>query len=303
MQQKMWSEFSNENVPFPGIITSVAFSTNSQNFAIGLSTGWLFVYQINPFQFLRKKPIFSCAINCIVWSKDGRFLVMCSDDSKLCLVRSSTLKIIREYFGSLDTLYSCDITQYNDRIIAGGRDTMIHLWSTSTPQHLEFVSAHREVLTSVHFSSDGQFILTSALDGLCRIFQTNGLVLLRTYFTEGASATFSVFCPSEKYFFDSTSDNVLKLIGIHQNRVFTSYNGHIDAKLRSSVFVRDRGPNVEAIVPSDDGSIKCYNALDGNILWDIDLGEAPGLMISVSPDSEFIVATKKQKFTVYKRNE
>lgn len=296
----MWSLRRKESNPTESYITTVSIDHTGDVFCIGNCKGELCLLQTQTFEIMQKENASKQAINFILWSNDNRYIVTCSDDYLIRLHNSSTLNILKEYKGSISSVYTCDISKQNDRIVGSGKDGIIHVWSTSSGKQLDFVSGHREVITSIHFNSDDKFILTSALDGLCRIFVSEDLSLVKTCYFGSQSITYSIFSFSEKYIISCSSDNQIKVMDILDNDIKLVYNEHQDCKLRSNVFLQEYQNNVEVIVPSDDGKIVCYNGIKEEVLWKINVG-FPSEFLMISVNKNYIVCSQNNNVIVYKR--
>jgi WD40 repeat protein len=287
----MWSDRNTVKCPL-GTFSALAFSRDDSLLAAGTTKGWVYLYQLVPeFAELNRAPIHSKGINYIRFSKDesdppgkpGNFLLTCSDDATVVLRRVADLSNIRSYHGSLDALLCCDVSPQNDQIIAAGLDTMLHLWAATSDIQLMFASAHTDVITSIHFSANADFAISSSFDGLCRIWSVKQMIVLKTFFWRNVdSVMYARFLPSELCFLAAGDDGVLRIVDILGNRVVGQCVGHSnDGNPMSIHFCTRRhgaaGRIAEIIVPSDDGSVKCWDFATQRMLWDLQVG-GPGIV-------------------------
>lgn len=298
--KSMWKLVQNEENPTDSYITSVCLDHTGNVFCLGNCLGALCLIRTKTFEIIQNGSTSPNAVNFIRWSRDNRYIVTCSDDYLIRLHNSSTLDVIKEYKGSISSVYACDISKQNDRIVGGGKDGIVHVWSTSSGKQLDFISGHREVITSIHFSNDDKFILTSALDGLCRIFASEDLSLVKTCCFGTKPITYSIFSPSERYLYSCLANNQINVMDILDNNVKLVYKDHQDCKLRSNIFLQEYQNNVEIIVPSDDGQIICYNGLKEEVLWKIDVG-SPSEFIMISVNENHIVCSQNNHILIYER--
>jgi WD40 repeat protein len=80
----MWDYFAETPAQGSGI-TAVDFSPDGARFAFANMQGWVSVYSVAPFAELHQQPLHSAAVNCLRWSRDGRFILTASDDKTAAL--------------------------------------------------------------------------------------------------------------------------------------------------------------------------------------------------------------------------
>jgi WD40 repeat protein len=301
----MWSEANAVECPL-GTFSALAFSRDDSLLAAGTTKGWVYLYQLVPTSVeLNRAPIHSKGINHIRFSKDeshppgkpSNFLLTCSDDATVVLRRVADLSNISSYHGSLDGLLCCDISPQNDQIIAAGLDTMLHLWAATSDTQLTFASAHTDVITSVHFNATADFAITSSLDGLCRIWSVKQMVVLKTFFWRNMDSVMCArFLPSEFCFLAAGSDSVLRIVDILENRVIGQCVGHSNDETPMSIHFctrRQAGADriVELIVPSDDGSVKCWDFATQKPLWQLQVGRPDIVRVALAGDGEMLATS------------
>jgi WD40 repeat protein len=304
----MWAEGGGTDCGL-GTFSALAFSWDGSLVAAGTTAGWVYLYQVAPsFAELKKSPVHKRGINCVVFSKAepngprrhdtrSRFVLTCSDDRTAVLLGVPGLSRVRSYCGAIGGLLTCDISAYGDQIIAAGVDTILHLWAVTSPRHLLFSAAHTDVVTSVCFSADGDFVLTSSLDGLCRIWATQRLVLLKTCLWPGVDhVTCSAFIPSERGFLVASPDDTIRIVQMRDAEVVGQCLGHTNGKCPTSIHFSVRQPAdgerfVEIIAPAADGSVMCWDFSTQRPLWHQTVG-SPGIVkLALSPDGQVMAAS------------
>jgi WD40 repeat protein len=260
-----------------GTFSALDFSCDGSLLAAGTTAGWVYLYQVAPsFAEIQKSPVHKRGINCVIFSKDEpngprrhdalhRFLFTCSDDKTVVLLGIPDLSRVRSYCGAIAGLLTCGISPYNDQIVAAGIDTILHLWAVTSSKQLLFSAAHTDVVTSVRFNTDAEFILTSSLDGLCRIWATRRLVLLKTcLWPDVDHITCSVFIPSERGFLFASPDDTIRIVQMRDAEVVGQCLGHTNGNRPTSIHFSVRQPEgaerfIEVIAPAADGSVKCWD--------------------------------------------
>jgi COMPASS component SWD3 len=284
-----------EPVPCPlARFSALALSADASLLATGTSTGWIILYRVNPdLTEVARKPVHSRGINEILFSSDQKYILTCSDDATVGLSRSSDLSKVNTYNGSLDAVIGCDISPLNDQIVAAGLDTMIHIWATTAAEQLSFIPAHTEPITSIHFNSDGEFVITSSLDGLCRIWCPRLLSLLRTYTQVEAQCVpvlFATLVPSESCFLAAYSGGAVKIYDTTSAKVLGSFSGVINDRNPTVIQFgvrQDGGPQIEVVMPSEDGFVRCWDFCTQQPQWELKVGEG-GLNVRLSSDGSLL---------------
>ncbi|KAG6817127.1 hypothetical protein H0H87_012318 [Tephrocybe sp. NHM501043] len=88
-----------------------------------------------------------------------------------------------------------------------------------------------DYVTAVHFNRDSSLIVSCALDGLIRIWDTSNSQCLKTL-AEGHDAICQhvQFSPNSKYILSTAHDNAIRLWDYQTTRCLKTYTGHTNSK-------------------------------------------------------------------------
>jgi len=92
---------------------------------------------------------------------------------------------------------------------------------------MKTLHAHLDYVTAVHFNRDATLIVSCALDGLIRIWNTTTGQCLKTL-AEGHDAVCQhvQFSPNSKYILSTAHDSAIRLWDYHTSRCLKTYTGH-----------------------------------------------------------------------------
>lgn len=96
---------------------------------------------------------------------------------------------------------------------------------------MKTLHAHLDYVTAVHFNRDATLIVSCALDGLIRIWNTTTGQCLKTL-AEGHDAVCQhvQFSPNSKYILSTAHDSAIRLWDYHTSRCLKTYMGHRNEK-------------------------------------------------------------------------
>ncbi|KAK8882131.1 U3 snoRNP protein [Tritrichomonas musculus] len=286
-----------------GNITCIAISPNNNFIAASTDNGVLLMFDPSNSNDIRSNQTHESAINQILWSKNGDYLISCSNDKKIHLIDPQTLKNIESFEGIDASITCCDITPSCELIAGADEIGRVYLWPTDSPEACTIESPHQDVITSIHFLSS-IYILTSSIDGLIRVFSTEKLILLKT-FSETFPISNACFSPVQKYITFSILDNRTFIVEKSSGKYVGEFKGYINMEyLLTPCFIDNRDlPNgtLEFIIPSEDGRIISYDFKDQKQLWEFkphdksfnwSISQNEELMASSEKDSNEIIIWK-----------
>jgi WD40 repeat protein len=311
----MWSPQGSSTAKI-GAFSAISISSDGQFLAAGTSAGWVSLFRLNPtLTEIAETAVHSKGINCLCFSKDCQFIITCSDDKTVVALRNSpNLPHICAYEGSIAKLLTCDISGRNDKIVAAGFDTMLHLWATTQTTQIGSISAHTDVITAVQFTANGQYVLTASLDGLARIWSLKRMSVLRTYFWRAQPITGARFLPSEVAFFAAYGGDRSALLVMAVNRpsdaqvdpmqgteadVMAKFVGGVHTKSSPAIYVG----NGEIVTTSDDGRIRAWIFETQEEAWTLEVGDGGPIKMAMSVDSQLLATADvaQKKVTVWRR--
>lgn len=79
------------------------------------------------------------------------------------------------YEGHEDAVYAVALHPIDSLVaVSGGGDDMGHIWRTDTGEELLKLDGHKDSVTSVAFSWDGEMVATGGMDGRVRVWRRKG---------------------------------------------------------------------------------------------------------------------------------
>lgn len=210
-------------------VQSVVFSTDGQHVLSGSNDGTVKMWDISSGQELRTFTGYPKKIFSVDFSPDARYVLAGGDvypggERTLRLWEVSTGNEVRPFNPvgdpgdihkdgkSYSVAYSPD-GQY----VLSSRYSRIKLWDVSEGQQMRTFNGHTEDVTTVAFSSDGEFVVSGSLDGNVKLWETSSGKELHT-FTGHLNAVWSVA-------FSQDGEQILSASGDGTTRIWDIENG------------------------------------------------------------------------------
>lgn len=139
--------------------------------------------------------------------------------------------------------------------------------------------AHSDPVAGIDVVHDGTLIVSCALDGLVRVWDTHSGQCLRTLvYEDNPPATCVKFSPNGKYILAWTLDGCVRMWNYVESRVVKTFQGHVNKKYSlSGCFGLYGPPDVKytpplcfAVSGSEDGAILCWDIVSKKILQRIE---------------------------------
>jgi len=262
-----------------GAVTSIQFSPSGDHLAYSTSSGMIQIISFPALNEICQSKHHKAGINQIKWSKDSSLIVSCSDDGMIIAQRSRDLSKVTAFLGHHSYVIACDISPSNLRVVSGSFDESLRIWETCSGACLQLISAHSDPISSVCFSSDGNFVISSSWDGFCRVFEVFSGVCVKTINLKGAKISQMICSPNNLYLLVSTLPSKAYLINLKDSHAKTEYEGHLNEQFGIYTLFIKHDQEVEIISGSENCVAIGWDVQTGDIKWKIEGNERPSICL------------------------
>lgn len=237
-------------------------------------------------EFQRKLGNHAKPINCIRFSRDGRFLASASDDKTIGIFDVTEDYQKRIFKGHTGEVNSLAFSPDGKILLSGSNDCTIKLWDAEQGTTIKSIAGYSSFVRSVDFSRDGKIFATCS-DNIIRIWDAKTFQCLNTlkeHFYEIHTVRFS---PNGRYLLSCDSTEYLEVTG---SRLVILWNPQSGKPIRKE-YIRSQSYSMEFF---PDGSHFAVGMINGTIqIYETDsfrrvatIGKAPGYGISSSLSAE-----------------
>ncbi len=168
---------------------------------------------------------------------------------------------------------SLDISKDGARIVSGGADKTVKVWTLEDGKPAGVVATPAEV-RGVGFNADGSRIIAAGADKRARVYNLDGTML--EFFAHDGPAVAAMFQPDGKHIVTASDDKTAKLWTLS-----LLWQSHQNGPVRQALFT-PKGDRVLSC--GDDGTARWWNAADGKALKSIPAHEGAVVGVAVSGD-------------------
>jgi len=109
-------------------------------------------------------------VNSVVFSRDGKTLVVAGGDGKIRLIDATSGTVQRTFTGHTNAIYIAVFSPDEKLLASSSRDLTARVWDVATGRELHKFTGFRCAVKSVAFSPDGQKIAASGNDGMIKLW-------------------------------------------------------------------------------------------------------------------------------------
>lgn len=159
----------------PPEITRLAYSSFANLLAIGLSNGDIKVWDISTNSVIIKFQGHKSAISCLEFDNNGTSLISGSNDTSIIIWDLISEAGLIKFKGHKNTITSIHYYDEN-HLISTSKDGLLKIWDLRINQCIETHLAHNGeswAMKFVKYDGEKEFIITTGLDGECKIWNLN----------------------------------------------------------------------------------------------------------------------------------
>ncbi len=257
------------------IVASIGISPDSQTFAVGDSSGKVYLWNMTATQLLVTFEGHIGWVWSVAFSPDGKTLVSSGSDAAIRLWDVGSGQCLQVLTGHHDCVWSVAFSPDGQRIASGSDDRTVRLWNLQG-QCLHVMEGHTNNVYSVHFSPNHQTLASGSKDTSIRIWNAiegNCLEVLQGH-SDGVWCV--RYSPDGQLLASGSQDRSVRLWSVrpHTQPHTTVSSSQFDSK--PDVRVLHGHTNwVWSLAFSPEGDILASGSDDGNLrLWDVSEGKS-----------------------------
>jgi WD40 repeat protein len=167
---------------------------------------------------LRHIAAHAAPVQHVLFTRDGRTLVSCSEDATIKLWDVATGEERGLLKGHSAKIMSIAIAPDDRTLASAGLDKTIRLWNIETKQLIGVLEGHTQLVRSLSFSGDGKRLVSSSADNTARIWNVDerrDILVLH----QGAEAYGVAFSPTENEIAVGCADFVLRIWDLESKKI------------------------------------------------------------------------------------
>ncbi|KAG1855190.1 WD40-repeat-containing domain protein [Suillus subalutaceus] len=232
-------------------------------------------------------------VKAVVFFKDSRRVVTCSDDTTLRIwdVQKGAL-VGGPFEGHRDWVRSCAISPDDRRIASGGRDKRIIIWDVESKQMVfEPLVEHTHWVESVCFSPNGKRLASGSQDCTVIVWNAETGTVITTLDGHRGSVWSVAFSPDGLKLASGSSDCTIRIWHTVNAEILFEINAHKNP-VRSVVWSSDG----QQLVSASYGTVKFWNSSNGVQDGLTCTGHTDWVRsLAISSDNSFIAAASDDK--------
>ncbi len=161
----------------------------------------------------------------VLFTRDGRTLISCSEDAKIKLWDVATGEERGLLGGHSQKVMAIALSPDDKTLASAGLDKSIRLWNIETKEPIGTLEGHAELVRSLSFSGDGKRLVSASADRTARIWNVDErreIVALN----QGAEVYGVAFSPTENEIAAGCADFVVRIWDLDSKKIRLHLRGH-----------------------------------------------------------------------------
>eukprot|EP01017_Pseudomicrothorax_dubius_P044643 TRINITY_DN7567_c0_g1_i5.p1 TRINITY_DN7567_c0_g1~~TRINITY_DN7567_c0_g1_i5.p1 ORF type:complete len:280 (+),score=45.66 TRINITY_DN7567_c0_g1_i5:150-989(+) len=206
------------------------------------------------FELARSSPVTDLA-----WI--GNNILLASDERDIHIVDVERMKEVATLKGHTECIIGIRYNPVTNILVSGGMDKFVFLWDLRLKKPFNTCLAHSRDVTSVDISFDGSVVLTTGLDGYCRVFSVFTGKCLKTITIMGSPDLSNAKMTLDGRFALITAlDGSLSLWDLQTLTMVKAYKGHINgAFIVESHIGSWNNASSFVLAGGDDGTVRIWD--------------------------------------------
>jgi autophagy-related protein 16 len=183
-------------------VWALSFSSDNQNLMACYVDGSIRVWQTEDYKLVNNFHGHSDIINCSSFSHTDNALITGSSDRKIKLWDIHK-GVCTKSFSAFSGCLAVDSLPYGSLIASGHQDGTVKFWTPRQKEAIEKIELHDSPITSVNFTQDGRYLLTTSLDHTIKLIDVRQFEEISTFDNEnyinGSRTSRSCISPAGDY--------------------------------------------------------------------------------------------------------
>ncbi|KAK4726191.1 hypothetical protein R3W88_031108 [Solanum pinnatisectum] len=168
---------------------------DNNSFAVGSTDNKIYVCKVGENQPVKRFSGHKNEINAIQWDPSGSLLASCSEDTTVkiwSMKKDVCLLDFREHSKEINTIKwsptGAGTSNPNKKLLLASAsfDSTVKLWDVEQGRLLHSLNGHREVVYSVAFSPNSDYVASGSLDKCMNIWSVKEAKIVQTYHSDGS---------------------------------------------------------------------------------------------------------------------
>jgi WD40 repeat protein len=248
-------------------------------------------------------------VNSVVFSKDGKTLVVAGSDGKIRLLDAISGAVQRTFSGHTNALYIAVFSPDEKLLASSSRDLSARIWDVASGRELHKFTGFRCAVKSVAFSPNGRTVAASGNDGMIKLWDLKTGNELESFVHINSanidmSAYSIAFDRTGKRIYAANGDGTISEWDIAKRKETRAWKAH-DGYVFRLQFNRDYSLLASS---GQDATVKLWDTSDWHEVRSMSMARAsaavniPSTGLAFSPDGRLIAAGDSgfdQKVTSY----
>ncbi|NNK84531.1 MAG: hypothetical protein HKO91_03135, partial [Desulfobacterales bacterium] len=235
------------------------------------------------------------SIHKIVFSPNGRFVLIGYNDGEMTLLEVSSGRKVRLFRGSSSKICAAAYSPDGSLSITGADNGDLVLWNVKNGRVVKIFKGHMKAVSSIAFSPDGRLALSGSDDYTLKLWDVIAGKSGGNFYGHTDAVTSIVFSPGGKFAISASKDGTCKLWDISTKKEIRTFKGH--SHWVNSVSISPDGQTM--VSGSSDSTIKFWDITTGREIRTLKDDTGWILSTAFSPDGRFMLSGSWQIMTLW----